>query len=232
MKIDQILILGIGNVLWADEGFGVRCIEEMNRQYEFPENVKLMDGGTQGIYLVPHVQLSDVLVIFDAIDYGLPSGQMKVTEDDDVPRFMGAKKMSLHQTGFQEVLMTSDLMGDLPEKMILIGVQPIEIEDFGGSLRPEIKKQMQPSIEKALSYLRDLGISYTQRKEPLPDTEILSPAEIALKDYEAGRPSAKLACRTGDDRVLNSKNMVFDPKASILEDSMGVDVDYRGQYDK
>ena len=69
MKNKQILILGIGNILWADEGFGVRCIEELNRQYTFPENIKLMDGGTQGIYLVPHVQLCDVLVIFDAIAY-------------------------------------------------------------------------------------------------------------------------------------------------------------------
>jgi hydrogenase maturation protease len=232
MKDQQILILGIGNILWADEGFGVRCVEELNRQYIFPENVKLMDGGTQGIYLVPHVQLCDVLVIFDAIDYDLPCGQMKITEDGDVPMFMGAKKMSLHQTGFQEVLMTSDLIGDLPEKMILIGVQPVEIEDFGGSLRPEVKNQIQPSIVKALNYLTDLGITYTKRKELLPDTEVLSPSEMALKDYEAGRPSAELACRTGDDRVLGSKDMVFDPKASILEDSMGVDVDYRGQYDK
>lgn len=232
MKNKKILILGIGNVLWADEGFGVRCIEEMNRQYEFPENVKLMDGGTQGIYLVPHVQLCDILVIFDAIDYGLPCGQMKITEDGDVPMFMGVKKMSLHQTGFQEVLMTSDLVGGLPEKMILIGVQPVEIEDFGGSLRPEIKSQVQPCIEKALSYLSDLGVEYIQRKESLPATEVLLPTEIALQQYEEGRPSAELACRTGDERVLASKDMVFDPKTSILDESMSVDVDYRGQYDK
>ena len=72
MKEQQILILGIGNILWADEGFGVRCAEELNRQYTFPENVTLMDGGTQGIYLVPHVQLCDVLIIFDAIDLVYP----------------------------------------------------------------------------------------------------------------------------------------------------------------
>ena len=48
----SILILGIGNVLWADEGFGVRAVEALHRHYEFPDNVRLMDGGTQGIYLV------------------------------------------------------------------------------------------------------------------------------------------------------------------------------------
>ena len=105
MNSKKVLILGIGNVLWADEGFGVRCIEALNQDYVFEGNVKLMDGGTQGIYLVQHVQEADVLVVFDAIDYGLAPGTLKVVYNDDVPKFMGAKKMSLHQTGFQDCLL-------------------------------------------------------------------------------------------------------------------------------
>ena len=92
----EILILGIGNILWADEGFGVRAVEEMQRRYRFPETVRLLDGGTQGIYLVDQVRAADVLVVFDAVDYGLPPGTMKQVEGDQVPKFMGAKKMSLH----------------------------------------------------------------------------------------------------------------------------------------
>ncbi len=227
----KILILGIGNILWADEGFGVRCVETINRQYEFPEYVTLMDGGTQGIYLVQHVQACDYLIVFDAIDYGLEGGEIKLIEDDDVPNFMGAKKMSLHQTGFQEVLSTADLLGDYPEKILLIGVQPVELEDFGGSLRPAVKAQVEPAIEIALKYLNDLGVQFTKRKEPLPEAEALSPSELALEQYEAGRPSADIACREGDERVLANKNMKFDPKAPELENPLAVDVDYRGQYD-
>ncbi|MHB1203887.1 MAG: hydrogenase maturation protease, partial [Acidithiobacillus sp.] len=66
-----VLVLGIGNILWADEGFGVRAVEALHQAYEFPAEVKLMDGGTQGLYLLPLVQDADILVIFDAIDYGL-----------------------------------------------------------------------------------------------------------------------------------------------------------------
>ena len=51
-----VLILGIGNLLWADEGFGVRAVEELHRAYEFDDDVRVMDGGTQGIYLVQHVR--------------------------------------------------------------------------------------------------------------------------------------------------------------------------------
>ena len=118
----SVLILGIGNVLWADEGFGVRCVETLNQRYEFPDNVKLMDGGTQGIYLVQHVQKADVLVVFDAIDYGLEPGTLKKIYNDDVPKFMGAKQMSLHQTGFQEVLAMAEFREDAVEPDVRRGL--------------------------------------------------------------------------------------------------------------
>lgn len=230
MKQNQVLLLGIGNVLWADEGFGVRCIEEINRRYEFPENVKLMDGGTQGIYLVQHVQACDVLVVFDAIDYGLEGGEMKLIEDDDVPCFMGAKKMSLHQTGFQEVLSTAELLDDYPDKILLIGVQPVELEDFGGSLRPAVKAQIKPSVEIAINYLLKLGVRSVKRTQPLCEAEALSPSELALEQYESGRPSVDDACRIGDARVLVADNMRFDPKPTAIEEPISVSVDHRGEY--
>lgn len=223
----RVLLLGIGNVLWADEGFGVRCIETLHQHYQFPDHVTLMDGGTQGIYLVQHVQAADILVVFDAIDYGLDGGTLKVIADSDVPNFMGAKKMSLHQTGFQEVLATSQLLGHYPEKLLLIGVQPVELEDYGGSLRPAVKAQIQPAIEIAIRYLADCGISATPRAEPLPNYEQLSPSQLALAQYEAGRPSEQLACRLGDERVLTDPVLKFDPKPSPIDQAVSVSVDHR-----
>jgi hydrogenase maturation protease len=230
LKQKQVLLLGIGNVLWSDEGFGVRCIEEINRQYIFPDNVLLIDGGTQGIYLVQYVQACDILVVFDAIDYGLDGGEMKLIENEDVPNFMGAKKMSLHQTGFQEVLSTSRLLGDYPEKILLIGVQPVELEDFGGSLRPPVKAQIEPAVTIAVEYLQKLGIKAEKRVEPLPEAEVLSPSELALAQYEQGRPSAIEACRLGDDRILKDTAVKFDPKPSPIDQPLSVDVDHRGKY--
>ena len=72
------LILGIGNVLWADEGFGVRCVEELNRRYVFDDNVRVMDGGTQGLFLLPWVSGVSRVLIFDAIDFGLAPGELRV----------------------------------------------------------------------------------------------------------------------------------------------------------
>lgn len=195
----KVLVLGIGNVLWADEGFGVRCVETLAKTWSLPENVTLLDGGTQGLYLLPFLEDADVLLVFDAVDYGLTPGTMKIVENDEVPRFMGAKKMSLHQTGFQDVIATSQLMGYCPETLILIGCQPEELEDYGGGLRDVVAAQIEPAIEIAIEKLSELGVQATKGST---DTQLLADESILRTAYEEGRPSDEQACRTGDSRFF------------------------------
>ncbi len=224
----KVLILGIGNLLWADEGFGVRAIEALNEQFRFSENVQLMDGGTQGIYLIQHVQAADILVVFDAIDYGLKPGSMKLILDDDVPKFMGAKKMSLHQTGFQEVLATADLLDGSPDRLMLIGVQPVELEDYGGSLRPAVKAQIQPAITEALAFLEALGITAEMRDQAPQSAELLAATETNIDSYETQRPSPYTACRDGDDCIIFNNIYTFAPtNLNPEEEMMSVNVDNR-----
>jgi len=222
----NILLLGIGNVLWADEGFGVRVIEQLQRNYRFPERVTVMDGGTQGVYLVEHVQAANVLVVFDAVDYGLPPGVLRRFENDEVPNFLGVKKMSLHQTGFQEVLAMAQMLGAYPEHLLLIGVQPVELDDYGGSLRPETKAQIQPAIAMALTYLADFGVT----PEPVLDAVRLADPVLDMQRYEQERPEASLACRLGDERVLHSPGFELRSPPALGEQGLPVAVDYRGKY--
>jgi hydrogenase maturation protease len=200
----SILVLGIGNLLWADEGFGVRVVEEFHRHYEVPDTVRVLDGGTQGVYLVQHVREADVLIVFDAIDYGLEPGTMKRVEGDEVPRFLGCRKVSLHQTGFQEVIMMAEMMGDLPHTMVLIGVQPVELDDFGGSLRPQVRDQIEPAIAMAITELEKLGVSVQRRAVPLPEEHGLAGQEMRLSRYEGERPDEREAYRHGDPRIVFS----------------------------
>jgi len=183
------LILGIGNVLWADEGFGIRTIETLHARYLFPDTVRIMDGGTQGIFLLPWVRNAKRLLIFDAIDFGLEPATLKVIRDDDVPRFMGAKKVSMHQAGFQEVLSSADLAGDLPEELVLIGVQPELLDDYGGSLRASVKAQIEPAIQTALKILDEWKVSRQPRDKSLAGEEYIGPAALDIEGYESDRPS-------------------------------------------
>jgi hydrogenase maturation protease len=184
------LVLGIGNLLWADEGFGVRCVERLNAGYDFPESVRVMDGGTQGIFLLPWVRSASRLLIFDAIDFGLEPATLKLITGDDVPRYMGAKKVSMHQAGFQEVLSSAQLSGEFPDELALVGVQPELLNDYGGSLTPAVKARIEPAIQLGLDVLRGWGIEVTLRSAPLTSSELIGPGAMDMQDYEQGRPSA------------------------------------------
>ncbi|GAB0150031.1 HyaD/HybD family hydrogenase maturation endopeptidase [Marichromatium sp. PS1] len=200
----RTLLLGIGNLLWADEGFGVRVVEHIARHCRFGPEVRLLDGGTQGIYLVDQVRWAELLVIFDAVDYGLAPGTLKLVEGEAVPRFLGARKMSLHQTGFQEVLALAALLGDVPERMLLVGVQPAELEDFGGSLTPGVRAMIEPAVAAARDWLAPHGVEWTALAQPSEPGALadLPHGALALGRYEQERPSVEQACRSGDARVL------------------------------
>ena len=222
----RVLILGIGNLLWADEGFGVRALEYLQQHYQFPDQVRLLDGGTQGIYLVQHIREADILVVFDAVDYGLPGGTLKLVEGDEVPKFLGAKKVSLHQTGFQEVLAMAEMLGDYPSQLLLVGVQPVELEDYGGSLREQVKACIQPAVDCALDYLARFDIQAQRREQPLKPNDREQGAIADMTRYEAERPAESQACRVGDARLLALDGFSPSSPPSISEAqsfSVGVD---------
>ena len=183
----ETLVLGLGNILWADEGFGVRTVEALNAAYRFPDNVRLMDGGTQGIFLLPWVRAAKRLLILDAIDFGLEPGELRVMHQEDVPRFMGVKKVSMHQAGFQEVLMSAQLADEFPEKISLVGVQPELLDDYGGSLRPVVRDRIPEAVAAAIAVLRDWGVKAEERLEPMDPGERIAPDELKIDAYEQGR---------------------------------------------
>lgn len=198
----EILVLGIGNVLWADEGFGVRAVEALNARYRFDDRVSLVDGGTQGLYLLDHVKTAERVLVLDAIDFGLAPGTLRVFRDGEVPAW-GAAKASMHQVGFQEVLALARLAGRYPCALALIGVQPAVLADFGGSLSPLVAAQLDAAVAAAAAILAEWGAPGEPRTADAAAP--LGPDAVRMHAYEAGRPPADAACRIGDARFLNQR---------------------------
>lgn len=198
----EAVVLGLGNVLWADEGFGVRTAEALHAAYAMPPGVEIVDGGTQGFALMDYVASTRRLLLLDAIDFGLPPGTLKVLRDGEVPAW-GSVKMSPHQTGFEELLAVAELRGSAPESIVLIGVQPERLDDFGGSLRPAVKARIAEAVSIAVRELAGWGLA--PRPRTAGDAERLNAPALALEAYESGRPSEAEACRIGDARVLNRR---------------------------
>ncbi|SUG33017.1 Ni/Fe-hydrogenase 1 b-type cytochrome subunit [Salmonella enterica subsp. arizonae] len=58
MNAQRVVVMGLGNLLWADEGFGIRVAERLYARYHWPEEVDIVDGGTQGLNLLGYVGAS------------------------------------------------------------------------------------------------------------------------------------------------------------------------------
>ncbi len=158
----NILVMGIGNMLLQDEGAGVRTVEEFARKYETPQCVELLDGGTSGIELLQYLEERDVLILIDVVRNGEPFGTLTRFEGDDVPSVF-QKKISPHQLGLSDLLATARLMGSIPNKVILYGIEPKTI-DTGLELSTEIAGNIDRLTDLIAGEVRDLGVTVTTKQ--------------------------------------------------------------------
>jgi hydrogenase maturation protease len=147
------VVLGVGNVLWADEGFGPRAVARMIAAENVPTGVELFDGGTQGMYLLPIIQTARRLLVFDIVDFGAEPGRVMVLRDGEIPVFFGQRPLSLHQTAFTDVLAAAELTSRMPEAVTLVGVQLEDIDAWGGDLTPSVAGAMDEAIRIGLEEL-------------------------------------------------------------------------------
>ena len=159
--MSHIVILGIGNILFCDEGFGVRVIEKMNDLYEFPENVRLVDGGVLGMNLLGLMSEADHLIVIDAVRNGSPAGTLIRLAGTEIPARVRAKN-SLHQVDFLEALTLCQALDNIPQTIIL-GIEPQDIDSLKTELSPLIEKQIDPMIARVLREVSALGGSFKKR---------------------------------------------------------------------
>ena len=161
----------------------------------------LKDGGTLGLNLYEDIADARRVLVFDAIDFGLPPGTLRVLRDDEVPAW-GRTKLSPHQIGFNDVLALAQLNGRAPDTIVAIGVQPVELDDFGGSLREPVREPPSRGRGARRAAAGGVGLSRhaararrrlrAAERRPCCRSTSTSPAA----------PARTQACRDGDERVL------------------------------
>ena len=150
---NQITILGIGNTLYTDEGLGVHALAALQEQYSMDPQVQLIDGSTDGMSLLGPVEDTDYLIVIDAINAGKEGGHIIELHGDDIPAYYGIK-MSIHQLGFQEVLLASKLREKYPKNIVMIGMQPTSLElgiglsETNEAQLPEMFKLVEQQVNK------------------------------------------------------------------------------------
>ena len=130
----RILIVGVGNVLHGDDGFGVETARRLMDRPQ-PDGVDVIETGIGGIALVQELQSGyDALVVIDAVDRGRPAGTVMVIEPDviDVMSMTPMQRhdmlADMHLATPERALMVANALGVLPVRRFLVGCQPLEIE--------------------------------------------------------------------------------------------------------
>ena len=156
----KTVILGVGNILLSDEGFGVRVAEALSQRFRFPDAVEVLDGGTLGIELMRFLDGAERLILIDAI-HGTEPGSFRIIQGDDV-RLYFQEKVSLHEMGIQEVLASLVVMEKPIAEILVIGVVPVSL-DIGLDLTPLVASRIDEAVTSVIRQLHDWGLECTAR---------------------------------------------------------------------
>ncbi len=162
----KILLLGIGNLLFGDEGIGVHFINYMGQKYSFEGEhlLDIVDGGTLAQRLIPIMVEYDEIIIVDTINAaGVEAGEVYFFDFDTIPDAVDWQG-SAHEVEMLQTLHMMDLAGDRPKTMIM-GVVPTVIEATEFSLSAGVLEAV-PLMEKTLlDYLKTLGVDSAHKSD-------------------------------------------------------------------
>jgi hydrogenase maturation protease len=145
-----IQVLGLGNLIYSDDGAGVAALGRLRNHPRLPSGVELVDGGLFGLQVVSLVENASRLLLLDAVDVGASAGtviRMKGEELERLPRGLGA-----HEFGAPDLLSLFKLRERGPDEVVFLGIQPASIA-LGTSLSAEVESGLNRLIAAAIRQL-------------------------------------------------------------------------------
>jgi hydrogenase maturation protease len=143
----RVAVVGVGNILLKDEGIGIHVVRALREVIGNRTDVELIDGGTSpdallGLEAVPR------LILVDATRGGGPPGSIYRFHPSDIS-VESQSITSLHQIGLLDSLKMMQLGGSQPDDIIIIGVEPKEI-DWGMELSPELMQKLPQIVREVM----------------------------------------------------------------------------------
>lgn len=151
----RILLMGVGNILYKDEGLGVHACRHLEDNYVFSSNVTLMDGGTMGKLLMHALMDHDAVIVIDAVLGGEAPGTVYRLVDEALRKSLGFHD-SQHQVDLVDTLVSCEIMGKRPETVV-IGMEPEDYKNMGAELTDCCREKLPKLIGHVLEELQAMG---------------------------------------------------------------------------
>ncbi len=161
MSTGRIVILGVGNPLMGDDGFGLAALDRLRQDWLLPDRIELVDGGTWGMQLLPVFEEAEEILILDAIEAHLPAGSPVELEKEELPRLFRLR-VSPHHVDLEDVLALLAFRGTQPPRIRAMGVNP-GLVDWGMGLSPAVDAAIPAFLDRVADYLRGRGVALAPR---------------------------------------------------------------------
>jgi hydrogenase maturation protease len=143
----KLIILGIGNILLQDEGFGVHFVNWFEKRWQLPNDAEIIDGGTLGYVLLNIMSNCERMIIIDIMRLDDEPGSIYRFSREEMETHL-PPPTTAHEVTFADVLFKADLMGECPE-MVFLCIVPKAYGDMDLEMTPLIKEKF-PEMERLL----------------------------------------------------------------------------------
>lgn len=149
----DISVVGIGNIIMQDEGFGVRCAEYLQTITDYPDYVQIIDGGTLGMDLMPYIADTKKLLLIDAINIDAPVGSFHSFSGEELNAYF-KDKLSVHDLGVNDMLAVFKITDNPIEEVVVMGIKPavvsmgLELTTEVGAKIPEVAQKAKELVDK------------------------------------------------------------------------------------
>ncbi len=144
------VVLGLGNVLHADDGAGAQAIKRLREDVRVPKDVALVEGGTLGLELLSYIWDCSHLIVIDAVDVGAVPGTVVRMNGEQLNSLPGSS--SVHQLGVSDLIVALRVLARQQPTVVLLGVQP-ETTDWSTDLSPAVAAAVDALAEAAVHEL-------------------------------------------------------------------------------
>jgi hydrogenase maturation protease len=161
----NVAVLGLGNVLMGDDALGPTVVKVLEAEYEFPPGVSVQDLGTPGLDLTPYLAGVTALIVVDTVHSRGAPGEMRLYRRDEILKNPPQPRLSPHDPGLKEALLTVEFSGSGPREVLLIGVIPGEVRT-GVGLNPAVRAAVPLAVAEVVNELARLGVAPSARTVP------------------------------------------------------------------
>ena len=153
---NEIVLLGVGNILLTDEGLGVHVVKDIKESFTFTPDITIIDGGTMGMELLTYMRGMKKILLVDAINGGEPAGTVYEFPHKELEQYF-TEHISVHEVGMQDILRIRAIQEEPLEDAVVIGVEPESLE-IGFEPSEVVQRALLEVKDRVLNVLRQWGV--------------------------------------------------------------------------